>query len=98
MAGVGEQSQSHNLINDFDFLRPANETILQNSLNQAEIKEQGDNLMVSNKSNRTILNYINQTIQKMGKTMKKKVNHPHLKKWGGGDSLKIAPPCFKHSS
>ena len=54
MAGVGKQSQSHHLINDFDFLRPANETILQNSLNQTEIKEQGDNLMDSNESNRTI--------------------------------------------
>ena len=52
MAGVGEQSQSHNLINDFDFLRPANETILQNSLNQAEIKEQNDDSH-SNISNQT---------------------------------------------
>ena len=54
MAGVGKQSQSYHLINDFDFLHPANENILQNSLNQTKIKEQSDNLMDLNKSNRTI--------------------------------------------
>ena len=37
MAGVGEQSQSHHLINDFDFLHPADKTIPQDSLNQIEV-------------------------------------------------------------